>query len=371
MKISKINQQLIEANDRLTEIAEYDANTDFDTRSGYICANIKVYEWLDSSDLDQIIKENNLEPHRQDLEEEFNETRLNNIINHVCETEVSLLKEMYEGLCHLENYTKHREAYAFYYKNDYYPLSYSFYFKRYEKVFSKFFKRKRNTPKDYWNWLYKNNKQQIDERYALENIKRECWQFGRSGGWFSLCKIDELENFEPFNDLCINDSMTNHEINEEINNYHLTYNQTKRELLQDLQHEIKEWEEKKSDIASLITDIEESKSGFKSTLIHQLENEVNQFISEQTVSESNVTINISDDKVVTSLGVSVPLNDFQKKLKELLPSFKTLKEDERLSIKERVGSYFVEYAKKVENDILVKAGCHRFSLNQILKTINQ
>lgn len=65
------------------------------------------------------------------------------------------------------------------------------------------------------------------------------------------------------------------------------------------------------------------------------------------------------------------LEEFKTNLLSLLPDFAALTiENPTLSIERKVGKYFVERASKVDNDILIKAGCHRFSLNNLLTTFN-
>ena len=74
--------------------------------------------------------------------------------------------------------------------------------------------------------------------------------------------------------------------------------------------------------------------------------------------------------VITSLGVKVKLIDFKTAFLKVSNIFNSLKTDEKKPIKLNVAGYFVEYAKRIEDDILIKAGCHKFSLNNINSVIN-
>jgi hypothetical protein len=51
----------------------------------------------------------------------------------------------------------------------------------------------------------------------------------------------------------------------------------------------------------------------------------------------------------------------------LKPLFNSMHVNDIIRIDKKVGNYFVEYATKVENDTIIKAGCHKFSLNNILQ----
>ena len=108
---------------------------------------------------------------------------------------------------------------------------------------------------------------------------------------------------------------------------------------------------------------------FKDCLLNELENEIYIFISEEledTILNSNCTIEVQDNLIKTSKGVSVQLEEFKTNLAQLKPKFQAMKEGEVLKIGVKVGKYFVERATKTKEDIIVKAGCHKFSLNNII-----
>jgi F0F1-type ATP synthase membrane subunit b/b' len=197
-------------------------------------------------------------------------------------------------------------------------------------------------------------------------IDFKCWQFGRSGGWFSICEESDLEN-----DILVDqygysfyDEIVNAEDNNEFNIVVKDYSDDKKQLLKDLRGHLQDYNEKVEAIQSVINDIEDSKKFFKETLLQQLEYEIDDFVGEN-LKQSNVTIKIEEDKVKTSLGVSVVLGEFKDIFNLLSPQIENLKRKEKLTIGKRVGNYTVEYAKRKKDDVIIKAGCHRFSFNQI------
>ena len=196
-------------------------------------------------------------------------------------------------------------------------------------------------------------------------IDRKCYQYGRSGGWFSICSSKELENFEADFWMDISSGMSNAECNEYLRCNILHHSETKKDLLFNLKQQAQDWEDKKAFIQNIVEDIESSTKHFKDCLLERLTLEVGEFLEELNTDTSNVSISIVNNNVVSTMGISVPLSTFRANLKFLTPQFQQMKLGDELTIAKKVGNYFVQYARKVENDILVKAGCHRFSLNNI------
>ena len=117
--LSKVNAQISDLTNRILEIEEYQAKGDFDTREGKICANIRVHEWLDEEDIESIIENDNLQNVKNEILEEFDEERRNNIFNHFCEVEIDMLKEIYESNADLNNPYKAFQLYQRFLENDF------------------------------------------------------------------------------------------------------------------------------------------------------------------------------------------------------------------------------------------------------------
>ena len=372
-KLSKVNETIKYLLDEVNTIEEYEARNDFNTRDGKIVSNIKVYEWIDEDDVKDVIQNENLEQLQESILEEFNSERLINIKHHVSETEISHLKERFEENVDLNNYEKQAILYGTYKAGNITPEDrFTTKYKYYIESFEAFKKRKNNTQKDYLTHLIKQDPQGYKELKRRQLINFECWQYGRSGGWFSICDADELENCESdfFN---LIDDLDNTEDNNEFNEIlrdHNYFSEDKRQLIKDIEEFINEWNERKEAIQHYVKEVEESTKYFKSILKEQLSYEIDTFIQEDLNFEnSNCKISIEDNKVKTTLGVSVNLEEFKTAFNNVIHIFKNLKQGEKAPIKKHVGGYFVEYAKKVESDILIKAGCHKFSLNNINKVL--
>ncbi len=379
-QISKINEKIYHLFTELENIQ--DINHDFDTRDGKIVANIKVYDWLDSDDVQNKIDlyPNLSDAQKEVIKEEFNEDRLNSIYNHTCETEVDYLKDKYESNVDLTDYEK---VFKTYYRahngegrtKDFYLELYpkhAFYTNEYWDICAKFktielFRAhiKKQDGACYQEWEKRNK---ID--------KFECWQYGRSGGWFSICDEDEtkdcaLENYGYW----IIDELTkayNKDDNKAFNIALQEAEINKKTIVSELEGYLKRHNDKIEAIQCIVDDIEGSTKYFKESLIDRLEMEIDTFVSEELEGVNllpNCTIKIEKDLIKTSKGVTVYLSEFKTNLSILLPKFQKMVKDEVLKIDKKVGDYLVEYATKTENDIIVKAGCHKFSLNNILQTV--
>jgi len=175
------------------EITEYKADDDFDTRSGYIVASIKTYTWIDTDDLIEIIKsDQQLEKYRDELIQEFTEDRLNRIASFYSETEIDYYRSRLEGRVHVCT-TKELERQIYKWKkhnnierpDEVTPLKY--FFKDWMK------EADCNTVMEAFKKQYKYD---IEENNRLDLFTPEVYQHGRSGGWLSVCKTDELEHDE-------------------------------------------------------------------------------------------------------------------------------------------------------------------------------
>ena len=392
-QLSKINEKISDLATQILEIESYNARDDFDTRENSICANIKVYEWLEEDDVKTIIKKENLQANEFAILDEFNEERLSNIYNHLCEMEVEYLKERYEQNCDVSNPYKSFHLYQRFLESDFkaWPLETFIIRDKNHKItnqgfhlnkwrhneFVKFSKRKNNSLEDFKKDYIKRNKWEYEEFEHRSLINFECWQYGRSGGWFSVCRTSELENeeFESYEFYTpiyeLKGVEDNKDFNRILNEEFEVFSNDKPLLINQMQTFIDNWTEKKESIEYYIKEIEDSKKHFKSGLIERLQDEILTYVTEDlNAEESNVSIKIQEDKIKTTLGVLVDLNAFKVAFRDIKPLFNTLQtEGQRVAIKRRVGGYFVEFAKKTQNDILIKAGCHRFSLNNIQQVI--
>jgi hypothetical protein len=387
--LSKVNEKIKELAAEIIEIESYSADDDFDTREKSICANIKVYEWIDEDDVLDIVKKHNIQAHEEDILEEFNEDRRNSIHNHTSEYEVGYLKEKHEDNVDLDNPYNEFKLYEDFYNNNFeaYPLTIRTYtdFKGkylttnkcyYENLVS-FSERKNNKPSEFLKELKSKNKWSFDEWERRDLIDFECWQYGRSGGWFSICKTSELENqefesYDFYSDVSYLEGIDNNdEFNEVLRDELQLFSIDKKKFISEMETFINNWKDKKAAIEYYVAEIENNKKYFKANLIERLEQEINDFIeNDLNIEFSNCNIEIQENLIKTSLGVTIDLKEFTDAFKLLHSFLSNIKTDEKEPIKKHVGGYFVEYAKGIKDDVLIKAGCHKFSLKNIKQVLS-
>jgi hypothetical protein len=235
--------------------------------------------------------------------------------------------------------------------------------------------KRHKTYKSYVNYIKKKNLTEFNEFYKRDLINCECWQWGRSGGWFSICKKSELQKDYLYENLGYPaHELLNENENETFNdvlNTLLNYKETKSQFLSRIKSYLKEIQSRFNAVEQIIKDVESKKKYFKDSLVSELEYEIQEFCSENlNIEDTNASISLVGEIVKTSLGVTVEAKEFKTNLIEVLKELRENSELEELPINRKVGNYFVEYAKKIEGDYLIKAGCHRLSLNNILSTFN-
>ena len=199
--------------------------------------------------------------------------------------------------------------------------------------------------------------------------KIECWQYVRSGGWFSICNTDELD----FSDIIYYnfgywlEDLAKIDNNKDFNFRIKEEGENKKDLLFNINKVIRDAEKKIEAVQYIVNQIENSTKYFKDCLVNELEREIDIFIEDYLLPiKANCTIQIQDNLIKTSKGVTVDEQEFITRLNELKPKFKTMENGSTFEIKLKVGKYFVERATKTEDDVIIKAGCHNFSLNNLI-----
>lgn len=371
--MNKINKQLQNAVNRLIELQDYNVKNDFNTREGKICANIKVYEYVGEYDIKKYIDDNQLQAYETQILDEFDEDRLNSIHEHVCEYETNYLKEKYEQNVDVLNFDKvfqiwHRVHNTENRNKDFYLNLYpqdKFYINEYWSEAKEF-----TSYKKWCNYVIKKSKSEYTDFSMRSKIdKIECWQYGRSGGWFSICDTDELD----FSDIIYYnfgywlEDLAKIDNNKDFNFRIKEEGENKKDLLFNINKVIRDAEKKIEAVQYIVNQIENSTKYFKDCLVNELEREIDIFIEDYLLPiKANCTIQIQDNLIKTSKGVTVDEQEFITRLNELKPKFKTMENGSTFEIKLKVGKYFVERATKTEDDVIIKAGCHNFSLNNLI-----
>lgn len=113
-----------------------------------------------------------------------------------------------------------------------------------------------------------------EEFYRRKSIDFKCYQFGRSGGWFSICQEDSIETdiLANYFGYSFNDDLVGAEndkdFNEVINMY--LEKETKKDLIRNLKRHKEDFETTVSNIQSIIDEIEGGKKYYKESLLNQL-----------------------------------------------------------------------------------------------------
>lgn len=340
MKISKINQELEKACNELNDLIK-DHSEDFDTRGGYLVANIKNYQWLDEDDVLAAMAKNKVPASRtEEFLEEFNDDRLYGILNHCAEWEIEYFKEDFG---------------------------------------SKDMLSERGEDTNFGRFAAA-----VD---MINGDKGDVWQFGRSGGWLSYAQKSILDIEENYDDQTIvasnfwgesNRFKKNQDYNDFFSYYldYAVYNgratrtvhQAKKELISQINATILEITGKIEACQTIEKWIGEIKDGFIEVCREQLNHEVGEFWEEiKTENEAgdpvlitgNATLRIEGELLKTSKGASVPINE----AKILFQSLNFT--GDVIQINKQLGSYKVERAQRYGDDWIIKAGCHKIALSEL------
>ncbi len=291
MSISKINENVFKSFAELNEFAETDHISDFNTREKSICANIKVYDWLDKDNVVNLIEKNNWQRHSEQILEEFDENRLNSVYEHTCEDQVRYLKEVYEDNVDLTDYTK---VFRVWYQshNNYGRTKESYIESQPESKFyvQEYWDKSLEFDKyNDWKEFIMSNQGGDYERWVMRSKidKFECWQYGRRGGWFSICRQHEVDfsdilvdnfGYNMYDDLC---DAYNKGDNYEFNQILLGYGyqaKDKQDLIESIKTVLSDARGKIAAIEYIVDEIESEKPYFKENLLNTLENEISNFI---------------------------------------------------------------------------------------------
>jgi len=377
-KISKANEHLFELLQKANEINDFNVSQEYDTRESYICANIKVYDWLDDEDVKTsctALSINNED--KTNVLEEFNDERLSGIHSHICQTETDYIKDFIGGCAHT-NFNKAKRAFIENSKNEC-SLNLKFYHNHFKKEFKRF-----KELSAFIKHLENTYIEEYKEFYFLQKLdSKNVWQFGRSGGWLSVAKCSDLEGFCQDSANMLYDLKEsyykddNKEFNEVLKSFGYsseTLTQTRKRILSEINSDIAQFNEQKEAIDWIIGFIEKAKKGFKSILLEQLNFEINEFVNENLSIDGKIDSylnghenalnsieSIEDGKIKTNLGAKVTIEQAIRAIQDI--------KDGKSIIGQKVGSFTIEKVVTRNNKTFVKIGCHVFNLEDAEKQI--
>ncbi len=395
--LNKTNQKISDLIDEAFTAMEFNADEHYNTREGYIVGNIKNYEWLDENDVLKAIRETpileSLQPEEKAklLAVFKNSNRLNNIRQHTAEI---LIEQFREEVCqrvHLPNFKDWFAAYHYFYlkfkevdkveiSQDNYAvyvstiadsLKENYYlkfdnFKKYAKFFNR--RRKNKTPLDFENYIISRNSEEYKEYNYLEEADCEVYTFGRSGGWLSVTRTHNIEDFEPdsacmFYDL--KDEKNNFYFNNTLREYDF-YSVDKKKVIQELEEFIESHKYRKEAIDFVLEKIKKESLGFKQAMIDQLSEDMVEYHFDSGSFEQNISLKYYPNQqlIKTSKGISVEVDDF-------LDAFRLIKESKNIGEIKNLGGYSVTGVIDDTSDVIIELGCHIFSVNKTEKFLKE
>lgn len=336
MKLSKINQELLSVSKELVKFHGFSLSDEFDSRDGYIVANIKCYDYLDDDDVRKICKDFG---YSEDIIEqvicEFDDERLYNTWNHAAENFIHDLRE------DLSNHYAIKDS----------PYS--------------------GDLKDFGDALI---------RLRLDHRHMYC--FGRSGGWFSIMKDETFDYNYEYGDcyaddvMSLNDTVDNHAFNLMLNDIDID-SSNKRKVINEIKDRISQIEQYIEDIRIVLETISKWAKNGKENALYQLECDIELWVYDTIQGNERIdTIKAEeDDIIVTSQGIKVHADECVYMYNTLSKLIKENEDKEFIKCQNmKVGNFNVTSLAKKDGKWIVKIGCHKIALeqaNEILKNLNE
>ena len=300
--LSDLQQTTQEINQNLPKI---ESRSNYDNK--YPCFNIKVYDYLQESDVETIIDKSTLsESVKERILEEFDSDRLHSIFNHTCDQELEYLLD------------------AIGYEDEYSELEKDCFEVEGRGGGWLVYKNHRHNPFD----LDANLKFHYD---FLENLGTET----NLALWRKL--LPEIWHSAPYYD-CRST---------------IEWLEADLEQLQAINTQLKQ-------LIALGNGIEQIKYGFKSSLFDNLEYEINSFIEnelEDLVVVKNTIAKIENDIVTTNEGAKCTISEARDALKKL--------KDGTLAKGDKIGNYTFRNTFEHEGNLYAKVGCHKFLISEL------
>ena len=339
--LNKINTEILNACKELYEFVNTDHVEEFDTRGKYLVSNIKYRGFLTGEDVLKLAP--NL-PNDAELEllEEFDDTRLNGIMDHCAQDAIESFKDEYGGKDQLQE-RGHKSPYGRF-ANAVYTINGDA-----DDV----------STQGNGGWLSYAPKSVIEFSYN-ENDETICADAIVENPTESNKRFDEL----------IEDHLTRvyyQYKGEERKRIEVGTYKAKKNLVAYLKGAKEDLEAKVEACRTIDKYIRQRADEFISDCIEQLKEEIGDFLTSSK--EVNATIWIDGDRVVTSMGASVPKASAVKVLSMLEFKGNSIKFQDGDDRGFKVGAFRVDSAWRAGDDWIVKVGCHRLSLQHVRNAI--
>ena len=371
---------------RAAELVESVLNEKHSDRHGtYIAFNCKVYGVFDVDDLRELIRDMKLSfrQTREVLQEFDSNERLENIFNHQLQRESDGFKDLVAGSCYVSKayvqklISKYSATYP-----SLEPIAYPDLRKELKKV------RTLRGGQDKIAAFFKEST--IGWEHTLLVNSKEVFQFGRSGGWMALAEAGDFEEYSGRIDWCLK----NRYQEKADGVYFLREDgETRNEALQDVTGDC----DPESIIAhcqAILFFLREGKERVKhlngkqflrGMVLDEVRDCLSQMSRTFTIAEelkfiegkANIYTNMNSQSMVrkssrhigmieTSQGVKVPISEgisLYEELTEVVAGRKPVLESKS------IGGFHIESFSPVNNDWILKAGCHKISFGHLQRAI--
>ena len=363
---------------------------DLDRRNGNVVGNGRVYKWLYTDDLFKKCAEKNLSPREIVLvRSEFDKNRLNDIWNHCCDMESDYYVDWRGGCAH-DDYRKRANLYDTYLRYQREDCTFCYLdetsktrdgkllrvwndIKYHLKEFKEF-EAKGWTRKEVWNYYYENNKQEIEEREYLEFLGTDTkyiwggkYPVIADEGTIALHENSEVTDLVYYIEQAKGE-LTNKKFYDVLcGREHSWANyDSAKEVLDQIDYWTERFSFAQRAVEFVQDYIESVTSGWKDILLHQLDHEIDEFLSDnfsieervrEGVAKFDTLVKIEGNCAVTNQNAHAPVDE----IKTIIADYRS---GQRVDGR-KVGHYTINQVFKIEDEDYFKIGCHLFRLRDV------
>lgn len=302
-----------------------DIVNDMDRREGYACLNIKIYStWKWEQEIENYFKRNPTTPELQEMiRQEFNEDRINGLIDHVNQFEITYFKDWLNLLCH-----------------------------------------------------------EADEKEVqmLRNFDhKDVYQFGRSGGWLSFARYADLARYQEDEYLAMSEFCQQYhpeqsrkqiiEAWEEICGYNLSQHEQLNKIAAELQWYTQRITDYTEAIKFVQDYVKRAKEEINTQYSEQLEYEIEEYLDTLNINiEQRIKRGyqhpekIEAGMLYTSEGAAVPIDQIHRLIKAI--------EAGQEVTGQKAGPFLIKSHQEHEGKNYYQIGCHFMQFEEIKNFVN-
>lgn len=369
---------------------EYWYTSDIRRRNGYVVGDGRVYGWLDADDVLNECVKLELSPREMVLvRSEFGEDKLNDIWHHCCEVESDQYVDWRGGCAHTD-YRKRVRLYEKWLsyqredctscyleqesKNNKSELVRVWSWMKYHHEEFERFNSKNWTPKQVWDYYYKNHKQEIEQRDLLEFLgtdTRNIW-----GGKYPLIvdedvvclhEEDEVSSLVEYIEEAQKE-LTNKKFYDVLcgRDQRWTNYGSAKEVLDQIDYWTEKFEMAQKAVKFVEEYIKSTTKAWKEILLERLNQEITDFLEynfsleeriEQNLAKFDTLVEFKNGEAITNQGAHAPLDQ----IKEVITDFHRGLD----VVGRKLGHYTINRIIEHQGESYFKVGCHLFHLKEV------